>query len=95
MSDVISKAVDALSTKFSGGFDAVAKFVVTGEGAIMVDATGVRAADEEAEVTLTAGAEDFQAMFEGDLSPTSAFMTGRLRVEGNMGLAMKLAAILA
>ena len=48
-----------------------------------------------AEVTLTASAEDFQAMFEGDLSPTTAFMTGRLKVDGNMGLAMKLAAALA
>lgn len=95
MSDVIAKAVEALSAKFSGGFDAVAKFVVTDEGTIMVDGAGVRAADEEADVTLTATAQDFQAMFEGDLSPTAAFMTGRLRVEGNMGLAMKLAAILA
>lgn len=95
MSEVIAKAVEALSAKFTGGFDAVAKFVVTGEGAIMVDAGGVREADEEADVTLTASAQDFQAMFEGDLSPTSAFMTGRLKVDGNMGLAMKLSAVLA
>ena len=92
MSDVISGAVAALSAKMADGFEAAAKFVLTGEGSIMVDASGVRAGDEAAEVTLTASAEDFQAMFEGDLSPTTAFMTGRLKVDGNMGLAMKLAA---
>ena len=95
MSDVISGAVAALSAKMADGFEAVAKFVLTGEGSIMLDGSGVRAGDEAAEVTLTASAEDFQAMFEGDLSPTTAFMTGRLKVDGNMGLAMKLAAALA
>ncbi len=95
MSDVISGAVAALSAKMADGFEAVAKFVLTGEGSIMLDGSGVRAGDEAAEVTLTASAEDFQAMFEGDLSPTAAFMTGRLKVDGNMGLAMKLAAALA
>ncbi len=95
MSDVISKAVTALSVKLADGFDAVAKFVIPGEGAIMVDATGVHAGDDEADVTLTASAEAFQAMFDGEMSPTVAFMTGKLKVDGSMGLAMKLAAALA
>lgn len=95
MSDVLSKAVAALSVKLAGGFDSVAKFVMIGEGAIMVDATGVHPGDDEADVTLTASAENFQAMFDGDLSPTAAFMTGKLKVDGSMGLAMKLAAALA
>lgn len=95
MSDVISTAVTALSAKMPDGFDAVAKFVILGEGAIMVDATGVRAGDESSDVTLTASAEAFQAMFDGEMSPTVAFMTGKLKVDGSMGLAMKLAAALA
>jgi len=56
MSELIDAAVRVLSARLSGGFDGVAKFVIPGEGAIMLDATGVRAADEEADVTLTADA---------------------------------------
>lgn len=96
MSDVITAAVAALATKMGNGFTAgVAKFVIPGEGAIMVDETGVRAGDEPADVTLTAEAEVFRSMIEGDLNPTSAFMTGKLTVDGSMGLAMQLGAALA
>jgi putative sterol carrier protein len=94
MSDVIVAAVAALSEKLSAGFDGLAKFVIPGEGAIMMDANGVRAGDEEADVTLTADADTFRAILEGNLNPTAAFMTGRLSVDGNMGLAMKLGAVL-
>lgn len=95
MSEVVDAAVTALSEKLAGGFDGVAKFVIEGEGAIMLDAEGVRAGDEEADVTLTASADTFRAILEGDLNPTAAFMTGKLSVDGSMGLAMKLGAALA
>ncbi|MBD1202739.1 MAG: SCP2 sterol-binding domain-containing protein [Rhodobacteraceae bacterium] len=95
MSDVIEAAVAALSTKLSDGFDGVAKFVITGEGAIMLDANGVRAGDEEADVTMTASADTFRAILEGDMNPTMAFMTGKLSVDGSMGMAMKLGSALA
>jgi putative sterol carrier protein len=94
MSKVIETAVEALSGRLSGGFDGVAKFVIPGEGAIMVDGAGARAGDEEADVTLTASVEVFEQLLAGDLSAASAFMTGKLTVEGSMGLAMKLGAVL-
>jgi len=94
MSDVIDEALSALSEKLAGGFDGVVKFVLTGEGAIMLDGSGVRAADEEADVTLTAEPGVFQDMLEGDLSAAAAFMSGKLAVDGDMGVAMKLAGIL-
>lgn len=95
MSDVIDAAVAALSKRITGGFDGVAKFVVTGEGALMIDGSGVRAGDEEADVTLTADADTFKAILDGDLNPTMAFMSGRLAVDGNMGLAMQLGSALS
>jgi putative sterol carrier protein len=95
MSSVIEAAVAALQEKVPDGFDGVVKFVLAGEGAIMIDRTGVRAADEEADVTLTADADVFKAILDGDLNPTTAFMTGRLSVDGSMGLAMKLGSALS
>lgn len=94
MSDMIDAAVKVLQAKVSDGFDGVAKFVIPGEGAIMLDATGVRAGDEEAEVTLTADADVFRAILEGEMNATMAFMTGKLAVDGSMGLAMKLGSVL-
>jgi putative sterol carrier protein len=94
MSEMIDAAVKALQAKLSGGFDGVAKFVIHGEGAIMLDGQGVRAADDEADVTLTADADVFRAILDGEMNPTMAFMTGKLSVDGNMGLAMKLGAVL-
>ena len=43
-----------------------------------------------ADVTMTLGRDDFIAMFAGKLSPTAAFMSGRLKVKGDLGIAMKL-----
>jgi putative sterol carrier protein len=77
------------------GFDGSAKFVIEGEGGIVLDASGARAADDETDVTLSADTETFQAILSGDLDPTAAFMSGRLSVDGDMGMAMKLGSVLA
>ncbi|GKY88712.1 SCP2 sterol-binding domain-containing protein [Sinisalibacter aestuarii] len=96
MSDVIEAAVAALNEKLGGsGFDAVAKFVLDGVGAIMVDGAGARAGDDEADVTLTASPDVFESMLGGDLNPTAAFMSGKLSVDGDMGAAMRLGGLLA
>ncbi|MDJ0821876.1 MAG: SCP2 sterol-binding domain-containing protein [Paracoccaceae bacterium] len=96
MSETVTAAVDALNEKMGGaGFDGIAKFEIAGEGSFMIDASGARVGDEEADVTLTADADTFQSIFEGDLNPTSAFMSGKLSVDGDMGMAMKLASVLA
>lgn len=94
MSKVVEAAVEALKTKIPT-FDSTAKFVINGEGAIMVDEQGVRAGDEEAEVTLTADRETFEGMLDGSVNPTMAFMTGKLKVDGAMGVALKLGSLLS
>lgn len=95
MSTVIDVALAALKEKMPNGFDGSAKVVIPGEGSIMLDSSGVREGDEEADVTLTAEAEVFQGILTGDMNATMAFMTGKLSVEGNMGLAMQLGAALS
>ena len=95
MSKVIDAAVVALSAKMPDGFDGLAKFVIPSEGAIMMDASGVRAGDDPADVTMTASTEVFQAILAGEMNPTMAFMSGKLAVDGSMGLAMQLGAALA
>ena len=96
MSDVIKEAVVALNVKLDGeGFDGTAKFDIADEGAIIIDANGARAGDEETDVTLSASAETFRGILEGEQNATAAFMTGKLTVDGDMGLAMKLAGVLS
>ncbi len=95
MSDVVTEAVAALNAKMDGGFDGKAKFVIEDEGSIIIDETGAHASDEEAEVTLTASTETFKAILDGEQNPTTAFMTGKLSVDGDMGQAMKLAGVLS
>lgn len=96
MSDILNQAVTELNEKVSAaGFDSTAKFAIEGEGAIMMDSDGARIADDPADVTMSADAETFQSILNGDLNPTSAFMTGKLTVDGDMGVAMKLATVLA
>lgn len=96
MSEVIEHAVTALNEKLGdGGFDGTAKFVIEGEGAIMLTANGAHAGDEDAEVTMTADADAFREILDGSLDPTAAFMSGRLTIDGDMGAAMRLAPALA
>ncbi len=96
MSDVIEAAVAALNEKLSGGgFDGTAKFVIEDEGAIMLSDGGASAGDDEAEVTMTADTDTFRSILDGSLNPTAAFMTGKLKIDGDMGAAMRLGAVLS
>ena len=91
MSEILEQAVLALTKKMGeASFGGSAKFDIDGEGCIMIDAAGVRAGDEEAEVTLRANTATFQDILAGDLDPASAFMSGRLTIDGDMGVAMQL-----
>jgi putative sterol carrier protein len=45
---------------------------------------------EDADVTISASQEVFQKIIAGEQNPTSAYMTGKLKLKGDMGAAMKL-----
>lgn len=95
MSDVIDTIIAELSKKDTSSYNGSAKFAIADEGSVVLDAAGVRESDEEADVTLSASLETFRAIFEGDLNPTMAFMSGKLKIDGSMGKAMALASVLS
>ena len=96
MTNIMAEAVEAIEKKLEGSvFDGSAKFAIQDEGSIIIDSSGVRVSDDETEVTLSASLETFQEILEGDLDSTSAFMTGRLQLDGDMSVAMRLASVLS
>lgn len=45
---------------------------------------------QEADCTISASEETFQKIVDGEQNPTTAYMTGKLKVQGDMGAALKL-----
>jgi len=82
------------------GINAVYQFNVTGDdgGSWYVDVTGdptvSEGTKEGANCTITVASSDFVDIVEGRLNGQMAFMTGKLKITGDMGLAMKLQKIL-
>ena len=96
MSVMLDQAVTELNRKLQGrGYEGTAMFVLTGEGSIFLDQGEARVGEGPAEVTLTATPDTFQGLLNGSLNATSAFMSGKLAVDGDMGAAMRLASALA
>ena len=50
--------------------------------------------DRDVETTLTMTKANLTSLVNGTLDPTMAFMTGKLKVSGKMGYAMKLSSLL-
>ena len=92
MSKIIDDAIAALRKKMSNtSFEGSAKFEIESEGSIVISGGSVNASDDPADVTFTASVEIFEEIFNGELEPTAAFMTGKLKIDGDMGTAMRLA----
>ena len=74
------------------------KFDLKGEGVIMLDGTEAPAVitteDGEADTTLTLSADTFKQLLDGQINPMFAYMSGKLKVSGSRGVAMKLASFL-
>ena len=80
------------------GFGARVKFDLGGDGVIFVDAASspnsVSNDDAEADCTIMISMKNFRKLLAGDLNPATAFMMRKIKVEGDMGIAMKLSSLL-
>jgi len=80
--------------------NAVYKFVLSGsQGGTWIvdmreDTLGVREGDEEADCTINMSDENFVKLVSGKLNPQMALVMGRIKISGDMGLAMKLGKVL-
>ena len=67
------------------------------QGTIMLDGAGEQVSEEDgaADTTIKVGWDDWQQMAAGQLDGMTAFMMGKLKVEGDMSNAMQLQGVLA
>jgi putative sterol carrier protein len=59
------------------------------------DQPAISEEDGEADTTLRLSEDNFRKLLAGNLDPTLAYMTGKLKVEGKLGVAMKINAMLS
>jgi putative sterol carrier protein len=97
----MSKKIDAADPAKMKGVTAVYQFDLSGDNggvfhAVVDDgkANVIEGAHDSPNITISMTAEDFDSMLEGKLNATSAFMAGKLKVKGDMSLAMKLQSLL-
>lgn len=87
----IQTIAQKISERMAGsGFARTVKVDLKGAGTVLIDGESVTVGDGDAECTVVVSAEDFAEIVSGDLSPTTAFMTGRMKIDGDMGAAMAL-----
>lgn len=94
----IEKDIQANPDRAKSQLDGTFRFDVTGDGGgtWIIDGkkAEVRQGSESADVTITVAADDLAAIKGGSMDAMQAFMLGKIQVEGDMGLAMKLQQIL-
>ena len=95
--------LEELEEKFSSqldklsALDARVKFDMGDDGIILIDGTQSPATlskeDDEAECTVIINKSNLGKLIQGDLNPMMAFTLGKLKVQGSMGIAMKLSSL--
>jgi len=76
------------------GLEATLKFDCGADGVIVLDGVSspntVSNTDSETDCTVTVSLENLQAMMDGQLNSVTGFMSGKLKVSGDMSVAMRL-----
>ena len=89
--ETLESRVDASKT---AGMTNSYLFDIEGAGKWKVDVqdgtVSVTEGGEDADAVITTSEETFEKIASGEQNPTSAYMTGKLKVKGDMGAAMKL-----
>ena len=95
--DLMSKMPGAFLPEKAPGLDAVIQFKFTGDEAgewyatIKDGKVDVQQGEQEnPKMTLTADSADYVKVFTGELDGMQAFMQGKLKLAGDLNLAMKL-----
>lgn len=92
----LESATQAIRAKVGddSGLEATLKFDMGADGVIVIDAksTPNTVSNESTDVDCTVGItlDNLQAMLDGDLEPATGFMAGKLKVSGDMSVAMRL-----
>ncbi len=78
----------------SAGFNRSVKFDTGSDGVILIDGTSISTTDGPADCTIKLSLDDLESLIAGDLNPTMAFMSGKLKIEGDMSIAMQLSQLI-
>ncbi|MFW6412563.1 MAG: SCP2 sterol-binding domain-containing protein [Oceanicaulis sp.] len=78
----------------SAGFERSVKFDTGADGVIVIDGATISTTDQETDCTIKLSLSDLEDLIAGDLSPTTAFMTGKIKIEGDMSVAMALSQLI-
>lgn len=96
MSEFLQEVLSELKPRLDeASFDGTAKLAIPDEGAIVFTSDSAEISDADTDVTMSADADTVRAIFNKELDPTAAFMSGKLTIDGDMGLAMQLAQVLS
>lgn len=81
----------------NSGLNASLKFDCGTDGVVFVDALAVPNTvsneNKDAACTITIALADLAALLNGQLNPMNGFMMGKLKVAGDMGVAMRLQSV--
>lgn len=75
-------------------FDGSLKFDCGDEGVIVIEGGAADTRDRETDCTIRMSRPNLEKLLAGKLNPMTGVMTGKLKVSGDMGVAMKLAQLL-